>query len=511
MIPPPDGCGPYVRVEGSLMPQFILCEQIGSGSFGVIYSAKDVLSRAKVAVKLEPISAKHPQLNYEGRVLNWIHSPQGSSPSSSSVPCTLDTPVAVPRLSPSQGFPSPLWTGSVGSYICLVQSLLGPSLEDLFTANGRNFSLSTTCRLGVSMLDRLQLIHEKGFIHRDVKPDNFLMGPRDEGGSNSIGDGGTCKDSLYCIDLGLSKRWRDNTGLHTPERMGKSLTGTARYVSINAHGGCEQSRRDDLEALCYVIAYFLRGSLPWQGIRARDKVTRYGIIHSRKVQTTPEALFQGHPKQLSTLLNYARSLSFANAPNYDYCKSMLREAAGGAGDSPFDWEVRAESPGGPFTDHRLAPTTAGAAATNMYTPLLHQTSSSNTTPQPSTLPPPSRQARYSNKSPPPSALSKGIALLPHQPSSLSPPPPHAVHHPSDLAAPHPRWPSWGGKIRTSGPAPAQLSSGEGIPLSEEGGGDDTAATRGQQFEDLHNKKQMLTSVTSFALPFMGGGARGFWG
>ena len=105
------------------------------------------------------------------------------------------------------------------------------------------------------MLQRIEYIHSKGFMHRDVKPDNFLIGI------------GNRKHIIYLIDLGLAKRYKDpRTGEHIPYRDGKNLTGTARYASLNTHLGIEQARRDDLEGIHFVLMYFLRGMLPWQGM-----------------------------------------------------------------------------------------------------------------------------------------------------------------------------------------------------------------------------------------------------
>lgn len=133
----------------------------------------------------------------------------------------------------------------------MVMDLLGKSLENLFEANARKFSVKTVVMFGIQALDRLEFLHNKHFIHRDLKPDNFLIGLDRH------------KHVIHLIDFGLSKKYITREGKHIPYRDGKNLTGTARYASINTHLGVEQGRRDDIESLCYIMLYFLRGSLPW--------------------------------------------------------------------------------------------------------------------------------------------------------------------------------------------------------------------------------------------------------
>jgi len=283
--------------------KYRLGKKIGGGSFGDIYLATDVTLEEEVAVKLEHTKTKHPQLHVECRFYKVM---QGGP-----------------------GIPLVYYYGQEADFNVMVMELLGPSLEDLFNFCSRKFSLKTVLLLADQLISRVEFIHGKNFIHRDMKPDNFLMGLGKKG------------NLVYVIDFGLAKKFRDQrTHQHIAYRENKNLTGTARYTSINTHLGIEQSRRDDMEALGYILIYFLQGTLPWQGLRAKTKAQKYEKISEKKLSTPVEELCKGAPAEFATYQNYVRSLRFEEKPDYAYLRQLIRNLfhrQGFSYDYVFDW------------------------------------------------------------------------------------------------------------------------------------------------------------------------------
>eukprot|EP00455_Lapot_gusevi_P032592 TRINITY_DN3552_c0_g2_i1.p1 TRINITY_DN3552_c0_g2~~TRINITY_DN3552_c0_g2_i1.p1 ORF type:complete len:549 (+),score=87.84 TRINITY_DN3552_c0_g2_i1:153-1799(+) len=289
-----------LRVGG----KYRLGRKIGCGAFGDIYLGTNVTTDEEVAIKLENARSRHPQLAYEYKLYRLL---QGS------------------------GIPNVYWFGKEGDYNVMVMELLGQSLEHLFDACDRKFTLKTVLMLADQMLTRIEYVHAKNFIHRDIKPDNFLVGL------------GKKANTIYVIDFGLAKKYRDpKTHQHIPYVENKSLTGTARYASVNTHMGIEQSRRDDLESLGFVLMYFNRGSLPWQGLKANTKKGKYDKISEKKMSTPIEVLCKNYPIEFSHYLNYCRSLRFDDKPDYAYLKRLFRDLfyrEGYETDYLYDWTL----------------------------------------------------------------------------------------------------------------------------------------------------------------------------
>ncbi|RNF24905.1 casein kinase I [Trypanosoma conorhini] len=274
--------------------RFVLLHRIGGGAFGELFQGLDTRTNLQVAIKFERRKAVYPQLSYESKVYRVLH--HGTS-----------DPVGIPRV---------YYYSLESDYGVLVMDLCGPSLEDLFNYCGRRFSVKTVCMLADQILQRIQFLHEKGFVHRDIKPENFVFG------------NGTKGHVLYLIDFGLSKvYWNTRKQTHIPFCEGKPLTGTARYCSTWTHRGYEQSRRDDLEAVCFILVYFLVGSLPWQGLPTRDPHLKTIRIGEKKMNTSSEELCAGLPPELLQYCNYCRGLRFTDTPDYAHLRELFATLA----------------------------------------------------------------------------------------------------------------------------------------------------------------------------------------
>ena len=282
---------------------YILGEKLGHGSFGQIYEATYKFTGEHFAAKVEDDNLSCPQLIFESRIYKIMsYSPN------------------VPKIY----FVSESETRNV-----MIMELMGESIENLLERCNRHMSIKTICMVADQMISAIQFFHMRNYVHRDIKPDNFVVGRGKHG------------NQIFIIDYGLAKRYRDPIShKHIAYSTGKSLTGTARYASINALAGNEQSRRDDLEGLAYVLIYLAKGNLPWIGIDANDRKEKYDKILQLKKNTSPEKLCKDLPQQFADFLTDVKSLDFEDEPDYSKYRNMFRSLLiekGDVYDYKYDW------------------------------------------------------------------------------------------------------------------------------------------------------------------------------
>ena len=279
-------------------------KQLGKGGFGQLYLGRNIHENIFIAIKVEEQSPRS-RLAYEFQILKEISEGDG-----------------IPKV-------YKLHRGKKHNY--LIMQLLGKSLDKLFVDMKKKFSIKTVCMLAYQMVQRVEYVHSRGYIHRDIKPGNFLMGKNLD------------NKKLFIIDFGLSKKYIDkSTGKHIIYKEGKGLTGTARYVSLNTHYGIEQSRRDDIEGIAYNLIYFAKGKLPWQGVKTKNKKEKHKKIMELKEEYNPDKLCEGLPEEFPTLLKYARKLDFEEKPDYKNIKIMFKQLISANKqqmDWKFDWDL----------------------------------------------------------------------------------------------------------------------------------------------------------------------------
>ncbi len=271
---------------GSDINKYTITRYISSGSFGDVFEARHKKTNELVALKI-PIQTEEKDgqksLLDEAKIYKIISSPQNGIVNMKVMKCK-DKKI-------------------------IVMDLLGPSLESLI-ATRKKFGLKTVTYLAMKMLDTIKYIHSCGYIHRDIKPDNFVIGHKDP-------------KELFCIDFGLAKKYTNKKGEHIPFAENKRFCGTARYASIAAHKNVEQGRKDDLESIAYILIYLYKGKLPWQNIKNKDKKIRYKLIGDQKEALTEEELCEGMPRQYCVFLKYVRTMDFDEKPHYTALQKMF--------------------------------------------------------------------------------------------------------------------------------------------------------------------------------------------
>ena len=281
-------------------------KKLASGGYGDVYQGINLKTNVDVAIKLELEFLKKPRLFKEAEVYEKL----------------LEDPAIAKK-----GIANIYYTGSFGVFNVLVMDLLGLNLEQLFIECKKKFSLKTVLMLADQILELIELMHKKKYLHRDIKPNNFLVGS------------GKSFRKIFLIDFGLSKCFIQKNEKHIPYNEESNIKGTLQYASIWSHSYMEKGRRDDLESIGYMLIYLLRGSLPWQNLN--DSLE----IKEKKIETI-QNLGDGFPYEFTEFLRYSRSLIFDQEPDYLYLKKLFQDLFVRSGfemDYIYDWSNNRES------------------------------------------------------------------------------------------------------------------------------------------------------------------------
>ena len=297
-----------IEMKDLIANNYVLLTKIGHGSFGDIILSYNLLDRCEVIVKREKKykNQKQSLLYNESKLFHLLLdiSPNQDITGKKSL---LQKSI--------KGIPKYYGFGETKEFYYLIMEFLGPNLSQLLNYCGKNkFTLGTVCLLAMQIINRIEIIHKKHFIHRDIKTDNLCIGNEDK------------TNIIFLIDYGFSKRFKNNkTHQHIPYREGRTFVGTPIFASINSHLGIELSRRDDLMSIGYILIYLLKGVLPWQGLKGDNILTK---IMERKVQISNEILCSGLPNEFVHYLNYCKNLKFEERPDYDFLKGLFGRLLG---------------------------------------------------------------------------------------------------------------------------------------------------------------------------------------
>jgi serine/threonine protein kinase len=256
-------------------------EKIGDGSFGEVFLV-ETLKGEKRAIKVEK-KGKRSRVQSEYQMYKILKDVDG-------IPKVYDFIQTT-------------------EFNLMSMEMLGLNLEEIFVKHDRRFMIPSILYLGREIIKIIQSVHQNGIIHRDIKPHNFLVARKK-------------KTKIMLTDFGLSRKYILDNGLHIPFRKRNSLVGTARYASINLHNGNEASRRDDLESIGYMLIYFMKGRLPWQGVKINEDDPFLTSIGDAKTKYVPN-LCDSLPSCFKCYIAYCRSLKFDDEPNYDYLSYLF--------------------------------------------------------------------------------------------------------------------------------------------------------------------------------------------
>lgn len=286
---------------------FKIKNRIGSGSFGSVYKAHNYVKGITCALKIEnKIKSKKKRLRSEHNLY---------------IRFAKNKITTVPR---------EYVYAECDEYSYMMIQLLGKSVDKILKQYDGRFDLGTTMKIALMSIKCLEDVHSVGILHRDIKPNNFMFGRKEDDEENK----------LYIIDFGLSKEYFNRkTKSHIRMNNGRSMVGTARYVSIRTHQGFEPSRRDDMESLGHMLIYLVKGRLPWQGLPKKDKRGNMDQIKDKKMSTTIEDLCEDLPECFGFYMEYTREMEFSQKPDYEYLKGLFKKSAKDHDiDLVLDWE-----------------------------------------------------------------------------------------------------------------------------------------------------------------------------
>jgi len=314
------------NVIGKEINRYIITRYIGSGSFGDVYEAKNKKTGEYIALKV-PVKTKErdgqKSLLDEAKIYKKLIEQSDGEYSiygiinMKMIQCSINKFINIFNHDIND-YKKKINNEEVIEPIrkIIVMDLLGLSLETFFTKYGKKnggLNIKTIIILAIHMIKILKFIHSCGYIHRDLKPDNFALGTENS----------NCK--LYCIDMGLAHPYIYKNGSHIQFDDKRKFCGTARYASRAAHKGHSQSRKDDLEAIGYILVYLYKGSLPWQKIKNKNKEKRYKLIGEMKDKTSIEELCDSMPREFMVYLKYIMNLDFDEKPRYSSLINMFKK------------------------------------------------------------------------------------------------------------------------------------------------------------------------------------------
>jgi len=268
-------------IESVFLEKYKIEKKIGCGGFGIVYRACNLKTKRKVAIKVD--SRQKGAVLCEAKVLSEL---QG------------------------EGIPKLYKHGTYQKCPYMICQLLGKNLASVHKKHDKSFSLGTAITIALQVLARLEHIHEKGFIHRDLKPQQLVLSQ--------------CKKKFFLIDFGLARRYIFKKQ-HVAYQSNCPRAGNATFSSLNNHMGIRQSRRDDIESWAYILVYLWKGYLPWQQTHKSNYAGKWDQSFIEKVSISVEQLCAGCPKQFIDIVNYSRNIDYEANPDYNYLRSTLEK------------------------------------------------------------------------------------------------------------------------------------------------------------------------------------------